>query len=243
MFGYYIYLAGYSLENAATLWMDLDNMAASPQPSLYFSPTSLQGRLGFLSWRLPLHTMVLDLLLEMWVSTHVDQMVNEHLGITFIIPPARRPWSLYPPRSLYLPCPLTVRGARVEEGSGRLIHTLPCHPRLSDTGLTLSLLSSVLWWERGCSRREEITNLWRLHFPAPLLAGSQPGLVFGERLREGGKEKSRYLPPLPLRAVSLEWMHPLHCSVLVGPSLFSWLQLVPCVPNPGTWLPKVVFLA
>lgn len=148
------------------------------------------------------------------------------------------------PRSLCLPSPITVRGARVEEVGGET-NSHPLVPSsaslLSDAGLTLSLLCSVLWWEGGYQRREEITNLRRLHFPAPLLAGSQPGLVLGERRREGGKEKSRYLSPLLLWAVSLEWMHPLHCSVLVGPSLVSWFQQVPCGPNQECGFPRLSF--
>lgn len=154
---------------------------------------------------------------------------------TLLSPQDRGPDHTVPVSSL----PYYYKGSTYKSGGGRLIHTLSCHARpVCFQMQALTFLCFAL-----CYGGKGVTEEERLHFPAPLLAGSQPGLVLGERQRKGGKENSRYLSLLLLRAVSLEWTYPLHCSVLVGPSLFSWFQLVPCGSNPGMWLPKVVFLA
>lgn len=83
-------------------------------------------------------------------------------------------------------------------------------------------------------KRGGTTNLQRLHFLAPLLAGSQLGLVLGERLKESGREKPRHLPLLLPCAVSLaaDVSSPLFYSCRT--SLFSWFRFRCVVPILGS---------
>lgn len=90
-----------------------------------------------------------------------------------------------------------------------------------------------------------VTNPCRLHFPTPLLAGSQLGLVSGERL-EGRREEPRYLPPTSALG-SVPGSGCIFSIVLLLQDHPSLLRCIYCLwsqpLDPGAWLPTDVFPA
>lgn len=97
-----------------------------------------------------------------------------------------------------------------------------------------SALLCIVVGVRGVAKKRAVTtNLQRLHFLAPLLAGSQLGLVLSERLKEAGRGKLRPLPLLLPCAVSLatDASSPLFYSCRTT-HFFFLVPVLPCGPNP-----------
>lgn len=191
-------------------------------------------------------------------------VVNERLGYHLIILLGRRPshtgWANHTGSKEFV-APVSARGlihpylellfilvlqGHVRRGGGVGNRFTPSSAILGQfTFRSFPCSSSALLCNIGGGRGLEkvegegvVTNPCRLHFPTPLLAGSQLGLVSGERLE--GQEKSRGIRLLLLPwAVSLAVAasSPLFCSCKT--ILLFFVAFTACGPNP--WIQEPGF--